>query len=191
MGALAGLDQLQGRTDGVGGGVGGAAQQGVGLAELDEHGAEVVALLQQVAALLLGHLALAQLHHGLHHVLHVVVGQGIDDGGLVHAEAALAGGLGDLVGVADEDDVHQVVADEAVRRLEDAGVGALGEDDGAALGLECFQKLCKHSIPPYTETASRIFCSAELLYNQFPAGTRENSDFSKKRVESAKTLQCR
>ena len=57
-------------THGVGGGIGGAAQQSVGLAHLHQHGAEVIALLQVAADLLLRHLALAQLHHLLNHLLH-------------------------------------------------------------------------------------------------------------------------
>ena len=74
-----GLDELQGGADGVGGGVGGAAQQTVGHAHLYQHGAEVVALHQGGAALVGGHLAAAQRHHLLHHLVHVGIGGGVDD----------------------------------------------------------------------------------------------------------------
>ena len=47
--AWLGLDELQRGTDRVGRGVGSAAEQAVGLAHLDEHGAEVVALLERCA----------------------------------------------------------------------------------------------------------------------------------------------
>ena len=44
MCALLGLDKLQRGTNGIGGGVGRAAQQAVGNAHLHQHGAEIVAL---------------------------------------------------------------------------------------------------------------------------------------------------
>ena len=103
MGALPGLDQLQGGTHGVGGGIGGAAQQGVGIAHLDQHGAEVVALEQIGTAVLGAHLALAELHHRLHHLLHFGIGRGVDDLQALDVKAALRGlGLDDL-DVSDED----------------------------------------------------------------------------------------
>ena len=68
-----GLDELQGGTDRVGGGIGGAAQQSVGIAHLHQHGAEVVALLERGAALVGGHLALAQRDNIVeNHVIDVV-----------------------------------------------------------------------------------------------------------------------
>ena len=148
MRALLRLDQLQCRTDGVGGGVGRAAEQRVGLAHLDEHGAEIVALGQRGAAVFLRHLALAQLDHLCDHLIHTGVGGRVDDLGLGDVEAALGCGSLDLVDIADEDDVHQIVLDEAVSRFEDAGVGAFGKDDGAAGSLQCVDQLCKHGILP-------------------------------------------
>lgn len=50
-------------------------------------------------------------------------------------EAALFGCGLDLVDIADEDDVHQIVLDEAVSRFENTGVGAFGKDDGAAVAF--------------------------------------------------------
>ena len=100
--ARLGLDELQRGTDGIGGGVGGAAEQAVGLAHLDEHGAEVVALLERGAALVGGHLALAQLDHLLDHRVHALVILGVDDLGAADVEADVLGHNGDLLGVADE-----------------------------------------------------------------------------------------
>ena len=135
MRAGLGLDELEGGADGVCGGVGGAAQQGVGLAHLHQHGAEVVALLQSGAAVVLAHLAPAELHHLGDHLVHAGVGLGIEDLGPADVEAVLRGGGVDLVRIAHQDDVHQILLDEAGGGLLDAGIGALGEDDGAAVGL--------------------------------------------------------
>ena len=148
--ALLRLDQLQSRTDGIGGGVGRAAEQRVGLAHLDEHGAEIVALGQRGAAVFLRHLALAQLDHLCDHLIHAGIGGRVDDLGLGDVEAALGCGSLDLVDIADEDDVHQIVLDQAVGRFEDAGVGAFGEDDGTAGRLEGADQFCKHGVlPPF------------------------------------------
>ena len=148
--ALLRLDQLQSRTDRIGGGVGRAAEQRVGLAHLDEHGAEIVALGQRGAAVFLRHFALAQLDPLCDHLIHTGVGGRVDDLGLGNVEAALGCGSLDLVDIADEDDVHQIVLDQAVGRFEDAGVGAFGEDDGAAGRLEGADQFCKHGVlPPF------------------------------------------
>ena len=97
-----GLDELQRGTDRVGRGIGGAAEQTVGLAHLDEHGAEVVALFERGAALVGGHLALAQLDHLVDHLVHALVVFGVDDLGAADVEADVLGCGGDLIGVADE-----------------------------------------------------------------------------------------
>ena len=100
--AWLGLDELQRGTDRVGRGVGSAAEQAVGLAHLDEHGAEVVALLERGAALVGGHLALAQLDHLVDHLVYAVVILGVDDLGTADVEADVLSGGGNLIGVADE-----------------------------------------------------------------------------------------
>ena len=124
MRALLRLDQLQRRTDSVGSGIGRAAEQCVGLAHLDEHGAEIIALGECLAAVFLGHLALAQLDHLCDHLVHAGIGGRIDDLGLGNVEATLFGCGLDLVDIADEDDVHQIVLDEAISRFENTGVRA-------------------------------------------------------------------
>ncbi len=144
MRALLGLDELQRRADGVRGRIGRAAEQSVGLAHLDEHRAEIVALGERRAAVLLAHLALAQLDHLGDHLIHALVGGRIDDRGLADAEVALFRSSLDLVNIADEDDVHQVVLEQTVGRFEDPGIGAFGEDNGAAGGLQSVDQLCKH-----------------------------------------------
>ena len=100
--AWLGLDELQRGTDRVGRGVGSAAEQAVGLAHLDEHGAEVVALLERGAALVGGHLALAQRDHLVDHLVHAVEILGVDDLGTADVEADVLSGGGNLIGVADE-----------------------------------------------------------------------------------------
>ena len=148
MRAFLRLDQLQRRTDGIGGGIGRAAEQCVGLAHLDKHGAEIIALGECLAAVFLRHLALAQFDHLLNHFVHAGIGCRVDDLGLCNVEAALfCCGL-NLVNIADENDVHQIVLDEAVCRFENTGVRAFGKDDGAAGCLQCVDQLCKHGILP-------------------------------------------
>ena len=104
---LVGLDELQRGTDRVGRGVGSAAEQAVGLAHLDEHGAEVVALLERGAALVDGHLAFAQLDHLVDHLVHAVVILGVDDLGTADVEADVLSGGGNLIGVADEHSLRE------------------------------------------------------------------------------------
>ena len=111
---------------------------------------------------LFAHLALAQFHHLSDHLVHALIGSRVDDCGLADAEIALFCGSLDLVDVADEDDVHQVVLEQTVGRFEDAGVGAFGEDDGAACGLECVDQLRKHKY--YLHAAVIPHCLG-LLYN--------------------------
>lgn len=68
-------------------GVGGAAKQAVHHAQLYQHGAKVVGFGSGRAAFVLGHLAFAQLGHGLHHFLEAWIGGGVDKlhPGKVHA----------------------------------------------------------------------------------------------------------
>ena len=145
MGAGLGLDQLQSRTDGVGGGVGRAAQQGVGLAHLDEHGAEVVGLLQGGGAVLGAHLALAELDHLFDHGVELGVVLGVDYLKTLNVEAALGGRSLDLVDVADQHGGEEAAGLEAGRTLEYTGVGALGVNYLAGVLLENFHEIFKHS----------------------------------------------
>ena len=146
MRTLAGLDELERRTNGIGGGVGRAAEQRVRLAQLYEHRAEIVALGERGAAVLFGHLALAQLDHFRHHLIHAVIGRGVDDGRLADAEIALFRGSLDLSFITDEDDVHQVLLEKAAGSLEDTGVRTFGKDDGAAGGFECVDQFGEHTM---------------------------------------------
>ena len=150
MRAGLGLDELEGGADGVGSGVGRAAQKGVGLAHLHQHGAEVIALLERGAAVVLAHLALAQLHHLGHHLVHPSVGLGVDDLRAGNVKAVLLRSSLDLLHIAHQDDVHQVLLHQARRGLLDAGVGTLGKDNGAAVLLQILQKSGKHGVfPPF------------------------------------------
>ena len=164
---LLGLHELEGGTDGVGGGVGSAAEQSVSLAELYEHRAEIIALGQSCAALLVGHLALAELDHLRDHLVHAFICSGVDDGGLANAEIALFGRSLDLGFVADQDDVHQVFLEKTVGRLEDTGVGAFGEDDGTTGGFQSVKQFCKHVITSKICAAFRRFYLC-LSYNNYP-----------------------
>ena len=139
-----GLDQLQCRTNGVGGGIGSAAQQSVGLAHLHQHGAEVVALHQGCAALFGAHLALAQIHHGGHHGVHLGISGRVEDGDTGDIEAVVGRCGANLAFIAHQDHVHQVFILQTERGLQDARIGTFGKHDGAALCFQVFSQLCKH-----------------------------------------------
>ena len=142
-----GLHQLQGGADGVGGGVGGAAQQGVGLTHGHQHGAEVVALLQGGPDLVLGHLALAQLHHLGHHGLHVLILLRVDDDGAPDVEAGVLGGGADLVLISQQDGGQERTGQQAGGGLQNAGVGALGKDDLAGMLFQNADQFLEHCEP--------------------------------------------
>ena len=150
MGALLGLDQLQSGPDGIGGGIGGTAQQSVGVAHLHQHGAEVVALGQGLPAVVGGHLALAQLHHLLHHFLHGGVSSRVENFQALDVEVTGLGGDGDFLYVAHQNGGQEAVLLQTGSGLQDTGVGAFGKDDLPGI---CFQGLdhrFKHDVTtPY------------------------------------------
>ena len=131
-------------THGVGGGVGGAAQQSVGHAHLHQHGAEVVALGESGAAILGAHLALAELYHGVDHLIHFIVSERIEDLKPFDIEAALGCCGLDLVHVAHQDRRQKAVFFQPCGGLENTGVGALGVDNFAGICLEDLYQIFKH-----------------------------------------------
>ena len=146
------LDQLQSGTNGVSSGVGGAAQQAVGLAHLHQHGAEVVGLAQSLGAVLSGHLALAQFHHLGDHLVKTGVVGGVDDLGTGDVKAALGGGFLHGLRVAQQNDLQHLAGQQAAGSGQDAGIGALGEHNGLGLSLELFLEILKNGhkqIPPH------------------------------------------
>ena len=147
--ARLGLDQLEGGADSVGGGVGGAAQQGVGHAHGHQHGAKVVALLQHGLALVGGHFALAQLYHPIHHGAHVLIGLRVIDDGAPDVEASVLGGGLDLGLIADEDGGQESAGQQPGGGLQNAGVGALGKDDFAGVGFQDLDEFFEHVITSF------------------------------------------
>ena len=144
-----GLDQLQSGTDGISSGVGGTAQQSVRVTHLHQHGAKVVGLHQSGAALVLGHLALAQLHHGSDHLVHVGEVGGIDDLSAADVEADLLGSGLDLIGIAHQNGGQEGTGQQTGGSFQNAGIGALGEDNLPGMGLQLFDQKFKHvRIPP-------------------------------------------
>ncbi|MPM83264.1 hypothetical protein SDC9_130327 [bioreactor metagenome] len=135
LAARLGFDDLQRGTDGVGGGVGGAAQQSVGIAHLHQHGAKVVALLQGLAALCLVHLALAQLKQGGNHFVHLGKILRVDDFSAPNIETGILSGGGYGVGIAHQNGSQERTGQQTGGRLQNAGIGALGENDLAGTGL--------------------------------------------------------
>ena len=144
MCARLGLDELERRTNGISGGVGSAAEQSVSLAHLDEHGAEVVALGQCSAAVLLAHLALAELYHLGYHGIHLRIGCRIDDLHALDIKAALCSSSLNSLYVADQDGVHQAVLLQAGSSLKNTGILALGKYDGTLFSLQSRNQVLKH-----------------------------------------------
>ena len=144
MSALLGLDQLQSGADGVSGGVGSAAQQAVSLAHLDQHGAEVVGLLQQSSALLSGLLALAQLDHGVDHLIETCVVLRVDDLGSGNIIVASSSGSLALCLIADHNHFQHALSQQLACGLQDAGVIALGKNDRLGVRFQLGYQRCKH-----------------------------------------------
>ena len=142
--ALLGLDQLQSGADGIGGGVSSAAQQAVSLAHLDQHGAEVVGLLQHCGTLFSGLLALAQLDHGVHHLVETCVVLRVNDLSSGNIKIACGSSGLALSLVAHHDNLQNALGQQLAGCLQDAGVIALGKNDRLGVCLQlCYQR-CEH-----------------------------------------------
>ena len=126
------------------GGIGGTAEQRVGNAHLDEHGAEVVALAQRGAALIFRHLALAELDHLGDHLIHAGIGGRIKNLETVDVETALCGGSLDFFHIADKDRGEEAALFQTGSRFQNTGIGSFGEDDLAGICLEDFYEIFKH-----------------------------------------------
>ena len=166
MRALLGLDDLQSGTDGVGSRIGRAAQQRVGVAHLHQHGAKVVALGQRLAALVGGHLALAQLHHLINHGVHFGIGLGVDDFDALDVVAALGRVSLDNVNVADEDGGQEAALDQTVGGLQNAGVVALGKNDFSGVRFQRFDHCIEHGTFPPISGHMPVF-SSTIIYHLF------------------------
>ena len=144
MRAFLGLDQLQSGADGISGGVGSAAQQAVSLAHLDQHGAEVVGLLQHCGTLFSGLLALAQLDHGVHHLVETCVVLRVNDLSSGNIKIACGSSGLALSLVAHHDNLQNALGQQLAGCLQDAGVIALGKNDRLGVCLQlCYQR-CEH-----------------------------------------------
>ena len=150
------LDELQRGADGIGGRIGGTAQQAVSFAHLDKHGAKVVALGQSGAALLVGHLALAQLDHLGDHLVKARVVGGVDDLGTGDIKAAISSGLFDGLDLAQQDDLQGLASQQAACSRQNTGVGALGKDDGLRLSLQFLLKILENG---HTLITSSIYAA--------------------------------
>ena len=69
---------------------------------------------------------------------------GVDDLGAADVEAGLLGGLGDLLGVAHQNGSQEGTGQQTGGSLQNAGIGALGEDDLAGMRLQLFDQKFKH-----------------------------------------------
>ncbi len=133
--ALLGLDELECGADGIGGGVGCSAEQSIGLAHLDEHGAEVVAL--ESAARASSAVTLPRRSSTIFSTIaSISIGQRIDYLKTLDIEAALCSRCLDLIDVADENRSQEAVLLEPCCGLENARIAAFGIDDLAGIGFK-------------------------------------------------------
>ena len=151
------LDQLQRGADGIGGGVGGAAQQAVGLAHLDQHGTEIVALGHCCTALLFGHFALAQFHHLGDHLVKAFIVDRVDDLGAGDVKTAFRSRLVHRLRVPQQNDLENPAGQQTAGGAQDTSVGTFGKYDrfGCCLELrfETFKKF--HTITSAEFAAGR------------------------------------
>ena len=158
------LDQLQRGTHGVSGRIGGAAQQAVSLAHLDQHGAEVVALGQSGTALLIGHLALAQLDHLGNHLVKAGISSRVNDLGTGNIKAALSSSLLDSLDLAQQDDLQGLAGQQTACSGQDTGVRALGKNDGLRLSLQFLLKILENGHTLVTSMILAVYgCSTLTL----------------------------
>jgi hypothetical protein len=125
-----GLDELEGRADGIGRGMQGPGYQAVGVALVDHHRPEEDGVLHDLARLLGRHaLGLAQLAVRRGVVVEFLRRLGIERWHGAHVHALILGRGFDLRPVADQGDVGQLLARDDSRGLDCPGLFALGEDD--------------------------------------------------------------
>ncbi len=144
-----GLYKLQSGTDGICGRIGCAAEQAVCNAHLDEHGAEIISLGKGFAALLLGHLALAERDHGGDHLFHSFICSGIQDLRLRNIKAAFFRSSLHFVNVSDEDDTHQLFCQKLSSSRENSRIRTLGENNRLGFRLYLRNQFIKHAYPPF------------------------------------------
>ena len=121
------LENLQRRPEHVAGGVAGARDHAVGVAQLDHHDAEVELVVKRGACGLEGHALLgAKLGQGAGVALALGGGAVVD-----HGDA----GDADLVGVAQHDGAGDALRGDLGCRLQGSRIVALGQDDALGVGL--------------------------------------------------------
>ena len=139
-----GLHQLQSRADGISSGVCGAAQQGIGVTHLHQHGAKVIALGQRFPAILSGHLALAEGNHLLHHGVHLRVSSRVDDLDAFHVKVPGGGSSLDRLHLTNENRGQEAAFFQPVRGLQNSGIGAFGKDNFPGIRFQDFNHRIKH-----------------------------------------------
>ena len=87
---------------------------------------------------------MAELYHGVDHLIHFIVSERIEDLKPLDVEAALGCCGLNLVHVAYQDRRQKAVFFQSCGGLEDTGVGTLGVDDLAGICLEYLYQIFKH-----------------------------------------------
>ena len=139
-----GLNQLQSRTNGISSRISSAAQQSISLTHLYQHGAEVIALCQVCLDGIHVHLALAQIKHGLCHLFHLRIGCRINDSCTGNIKVSSCSSVLYFLFSTDQDNIHQVILQQACSSLQNAGIRALSENNCSAICLQCSNQILKH-----------------------------------------------
>ena len=142
--ALPGLDQLKCGAYGIGGGVGCAAEQGIGQTFLYKHRTEVVWLEKQLAGFLSGGLALAKLNKIIHKLIHIGIRGRVDDLQTLDIEAALSSRRRDFIHIADEHRRDDTFLFQPRGGFKDARIGALCIYESAGVVFKTRDERVKH-----------------------------------------------
>ena len=143
-----GLDDLQGRTHGIGRGVDGTGHEAVRHAHHHKHGAEIAVIGQLFARLLFGHAflgaQLAQLrHHGFQHRF-IILGLEFRLAKRFQSQFLTTGENG--VFVSDDDQIDDVAFQQIIGGFDDAILVALRQHDGLLVRLRLAQQTVLESI---------------------------------------------
>ena len=141
-GSRLGLDDLQGRTYGIGRGVDGSGNQTVSFAEHHEHGAKVAVVGELLASLFLGHALLcAQLtQFGDHRNEHFLVILSLELRLFKGFESKLLAAGENAFLVSDDDQIDDIALEQIVSRLDDAVFGSFRKHDGSLICLGLAQQ---------------------------------------------------
>ena len=170
--ARAGADDLQRRTDGVRGGVGGARDHAVGEPGVDHHRGEVGDVENAVAGHVHRHaLVLAQLGVLDRELLSVLARARVEELRPRQVDAQLVGAAPDGVHISENRQVGHVTTEQTAGRVEDAVVVALGKNDVTTIGTRTLEELVlehlrRHHVGGVDAQAGEQLLGVDVLLHQ-------------------------